>query len=84
MGQSETAARRLRPAASAQGDFRVRRRRHVARAAAGRPPAAQTARNELFASFQTDAPSCDRCGSITVRCGNCYLCYNCGNSMGCS
>jgi ribonucleoside-diphosphate reductase alpha chain len=46
--------------------------------------AAQTARNELFASFQTDAPSCDRCGSITVRCGNCYLCYNCGNSMGCS
>ena len=47
-------------------------------------PAAQTARNELFASFQTDAPSCDRCGSITVRCGNCYLCYNCGNSMGCS
>jgi len=37
-----------------------------------------------FASFQTDAPSCDSCGSITVRSGNCYLCHNCGNSMGCS
>ena len=37
-----------------------------------------------FARFQTDAPSCDNCGSITVRNGNCYLCHNCGNSMGCS
>jgi len=37
-----------------------------------------------FASFQEDAPSCDQCGAITVRNGNCYLCYNCGNSMGCS
>jgi ribonucleoside-diphosphate reductase alpha chain len=36
------------------------------------------------AILQTDAPSCDQCGSITVRSGNCYLCYNCGNSMGCS
>jgi ribonucleoside-diphosphate reductase alpha chain len=37
-----------------------------------------------FAAFQTDAPSCDKCGSITVRNGNCYLCHNCGSSMGCS
>jgi hypothetical protein len=37
-----------------------------------------------FARFQTDAPACDHCGAITVRNGNCYLCYNCGNSMGCS
>ncbi len=37
-----------------------------------------------FARFQSDAPSCDRCGMITVRNGNCYLCHNCGNSMGCS
>ena len=37
-----------------------------------------------FARFQTDAPPCDVCGSITVRHGNCYLCHNCGNSMGCS
>ncbi len=37
-----------------------------------------------FAGFQSDAPSCDNCGAITVRNGNCYLCHNCGNSMGCS
>ncbi len=41
-------------------------------------------RNEQFASFQSDAPPCDGCGMITVRNGNCYLCHNCGNSMGCS
>lgn len=41
-------------------------------------------RSQQFASFQTDAPACDNCGSITVRNGNCYLCHNCGNSMGCS
>ena len=39
---------------------------------------------EQFASFQIDAPTCDNCGTITVRNGNCYLCHNCGNSMGCS
>jgi len=37
-----------------------------------------------YASFQSDAPACDSCGAITVRSGNCYLCYNCGKSMGCS
>jgi len=41
-------------------------------------------RSKQFASFQMDAPSCDNCGAITVRNGNCYLCHNCGNSMGCS
>ena len=41
-------------------------------------------RNDQFAKFQLDAPSCDNCGNITVRNGNCYLCHNCGNSMGCS
>jgi ribonucleoside-diphosphate reductase alpha chain len=40
--------------------------------------------SEEFARLQSDAPACDHCGSITVRNGNCYLCYNCGNSMGCS
>ncbi len=39
---------------------------------------------EQFARFQMDAPTCDNCGNITVRNGNCYLCHNCGNSMGCS
>jgi ribonucleoside-diphosphate reductase alpha chain len=41
-------------------------------------------RSEQFASFQADAPTCDNCGAITVRNGNCYLCHNCGSSMGCS
>ena len=41
-------------------------------------------RSAEFARFQTDAPACDNCGAITVRNGNCYLCHNCGNSMGCS
>jgi ribonucleoside-diphosphate reductase alpha chain len=43
-----------------------------------------TARSEQFADFQSDAPACDSCGSITVRAGNCYICHNCGSSMGCS
>ncbi|HEV8001773.1 MAG TPA: vitamin B12-dependent ribonucleotide reductase [Planctomycetaceae bacterium] len=41
-------------------------------------------RSQQFATFQDDAPACDNCGAITVRNGNCYLCHNCGNSMGCS
>ncbi len=44
----------------------------------------QPTRSDQFAGFQVDAPSCDNCGAITVRNGNCYLCHNCGNSMGCS
>ena len=43
-----------------------------------------TARSSQFAEFQSDAPACDNCGAITVRNGNCYLCHNCGSSMGCS
>ena len=41
-------------------------------------------RSDQFARFQSDAPGCDNCGALTVRNGNCYLCHNCGNSMGCS
>jgi ribonucleoside-diphosphate reductase alpha chain len=40
--------------------------------------------NDQFDHFQDDAPACDVCGSITVRNGTCYRCFNCGNSMGCS
>jgi len=40
--------------------------------------------NAQFAHFPDDAPACDICGSITVRNGTCYKCFNCGNSMGCS
>jgi ribonucleoside-diphosphate reductase alpha chain len=37
-----------------------------------------------FSHFQEDAPPCPTCGSITVRNGNCYKCFNCGSSLGCS
>lgn len=40
--------------------------------------------NSQFKHFGDDAPACDVCGSITVRNGTCYKCFNCGNSMGCS
>jgi ribonucleoside-diphosphate reductase alpha chain len=40
--------------------------------------------NGQFTHFQADAPVCDVCGSITVRNANCYRCFNCGASMGCS
>jgi ribonucleoside-diphosphate reductase alpha chain len=43
-----------------------------------------TDQQEQFATFQSDAPACDNCGALTVRCGTCYRCFNCGNSMGCS
>jgi ribonucleoside-diphosphate reductase alpha chain len=42
------------------------------------------AQQDQFARFQSDAPACDSCGALTVRCGTCYRCFNCGNSMGCS
>jgi ribonucleoside-diphosphate reductase alpha chain len=57
------------------------------RLAAASPPEfspTQALRGEQYAVFQADAPACDNCGAITVRTGNCYLCYNCGTSMGCS
>ena len=47
-------------------------------------PTHADAASEEFARFQSDAPACDNCGTITVRCGTCYRCFNCGNSMGCS
>jgi ribonucleoside-diphosphate reductase alpha chain len=73
-GNGHAAAVAKKPAAAATARF----------VATADPQAAMVARHEQFASFQADAPSCDRCGAITARAGNCYLCYNCGNSMGCS
>ncbi len=56
----------------------------------GQPSAAKTggseptaSRDAQFLGFQTDAPICGNCGSITVRNGNCYLCHECGSSEGC-
>jgi len=40
--------------------------------------------NSQFEHYQDGAPACDICGSLTVRNGTCYKCFNCGNSMGCS
>jgi ribonucleoside-diphosphate reductase alpha chain len=40
--------------------------------------------DDQFHHFMEDAPACDNCGSITVRNGTCYRCYNCGISLGCS
>ena len=56
----------------------------LATASSSELSAIQAIRGEQYAVFQTDAPACDNCGAITVRTGNCYLCYNCGTSMGCS
>jgi len=50
----------------------------------GTEAAAMQQFNDQFGHFQDDAPACDVCGSITVRNGTCYRCFNCGNSMGCS
>ncbi len=46
----------------------------------------QTGVNKLTMSFdnQSDAPTCDTCGSIMVRNGTCYKCLNCGATSGCS
>jgi ribonucleoside-diphosphate reductase alpha chain len=44
--------------------------------------AADTAERRVFVT-QADAPSCPSCGSITVRCGACYKCENCGSTTGC-
>jgi ribonucleoside-diphosphate reductase alpha chain len=32
----------------------------------------------------SDAPTCDLCGSLMIRSGSCYLCTNCGSTTGCS
>ena len=31
-----------------------------------------------------DAPACNICGSLMVRCGTCYRCMTCGSTSGCS
>jgi len=35
-------------------------------------------------SAQSDAPACSECGSLMVRSGACYLCFNCGQGSSCS
>src|SRR5207302_6792135 len=38
----------------------------------------------LSFSPQADAPTCSDCGSIMIRNGACYKCWNCGATSGCS
>lgn len=40
--------------------------------------------NAANQSMMGDAPSCPKCGNITIRNGTCYKCLNCGESLGCS
>ena len=40
-------------------------------------------RSQVFIN-QADAPSCQNCGSIMIRNGTCYKCFNCGETSGCS
>ncbi len=79
-----TAAAKVSPSKTAVQEVAPAPSKSRVLATSGDSLAVLHARHEQFASFQTDAPSCDRCGAITARAGNCYLCYNCGNSMGCS
>ncbi len=65
-------------------DLELLERAGLAMIHASEEAAGTSIRDEQFARFQSDAPACDNCGAITVRNGNCYLCHNCGNSMGCS
>lgn len=48
------------------------------------PLASKKDMQDYLREIQTDAPSCNVCGHITVRSGVCYKCLNCGNSLGCS
>ncbi len=43
-----------------------------------------TATAPITFSPQADAPSCPECGSLMVRNGACYKCFNCGATSGCS
>jgi len=41
-------------------------------------------REDAVFTTQADAPPCTACGSIMVRSGACYKCFNCGSTSGCS
>ncbi len=73
----------LEHAEAVMGAVRCRARRCAGDADGDRSTRPRCARPP-FAHFQSDAPACDNCGALTVRCGTCYRCFNCGNSMGCS
>jgi ribonucleoside-diphosphate reductase alpha chain len=57
---------------------------HRSAASGNKPENNLDAVNAAAKSMQSDAPSCNVCGHITIRSGTCYKCLNCGNSLGCS
>jgi len=50
------------------------------------PPPKRKAAAEALGEFVQfgDAPACNICGSIMLRCGTCYRCMTCGSTSGCS
>jgi ribonucleoside-diphosphate reductase alpha chain len=47
-------------------------------------PVASSSVQPVAFTVQADAPSCPDCGSLMVRNGSCYKCFNCGATSGCS
>jgi len=47
------------------------------------PSIPESASGNIFVN-QADAPPCHECGSIMMRSGSCYKCFNCGATSGCS
>lgn len=85
-GSNGSNGKTTREGVKTKASIAVLERIGLSNAIAANQPATSAMANQSdqFASFQADAPVCDGCGAITVRSGNCYLCYNCGASMGCS
>ncbi|MCE9613061.1 MAG: vitamin B12-dependent ribonucleotide reductase [Lentisphaerae bacterium] len=81
-GKAEQSVRR--PLAAATATLALAPAQPVVADKAGGTSAIEDRVDGGFEHFMTDAPVCDVCGSITVRNGACYRCFNCGNSMGCS
>ena len=55
----------------------------VSAASSFRPVSGREQQEKRTFQAQADAPACPACGSITVRCGACYKCENCGATTGC-
>jgi ribonucleoside-diphosphate reductase alpha chain len=51
---------------------------------AAQPAKTEAATQQYMKNMQSDAPTCNVCGHLTIRSGTCYKCLNCGNSLGCS
>lgn len=56
----------------------------VVQDASGRVVVKEHVSEKVTFQAQTDAPTCADCGSLMVRNGACYKCWNCGATSGCS